>query len=92
MRNTLGGCVHADGGSSVGEAVFSVVMGAAAVLVGRLTLGAKSLIYPGYRDFGMSDERNWALQRVAGWGFVVFGCLIFVLGAFQLITALVRGG
>ena len=73
----------------MGDALFTIVMGGAAVLAGRLTLRAKSLIYPGYRQFGMSDDSNWVGQRIAGWLAIGFGGLILASGVIQFVGLLI---
>jgi len=59
-------------------------------MAGWLSLRAKSLILPGYRQFGMSDDANWAIQRIAGWLAIGWGCLALVWGVVNLIGSTVN--
>jgi len=67
------------------DVLFTFVLGAVSILAGWLTLRAKSLILPGYRQFGMSDDANLAVQKIAGWLAVGWGAVILVFGVINLI-------
>ena len=68
----------------MGDVAFNLGFGLVAVIAGRMTLRAKSLILPGYLSFGMSEDSCWLAQKGSGWLAVALGALMLVSGAVGL--------